>query len=151
MEGRRPCPNHLGSNSGLQANHNLDPSERSLCRYSIDNSVGPGSSDDGIPVAPSGFLKMQDGVYPSPNPEGWSENLIEDWLTRQPWCVGSVASKGCNSAFVPSNSGLCEFSLGFFLGALGLIALYGREFDVSSGPAAAQLTVLAGLHHDRVG
>ena len=37
-----------------------------------------------------------------------------------------------------------------FLGALGLNALYGRENDGLSGPSAAQLTVLAGLH-DRVG
>ena len=37
-----------------------------------------------------------------------------------------------------------------FLGALGLNALHGREYDGLSGPTAAQLTVLAGLH-DRVG
>ena len=51
-----------------------DPSERSLCReplrYSINNTV-----------APSRFVKMQDGVSPSPNPEGWLEKWIEDWLT----------------------------------------------------------------------
>ena len=67
-----------------QSQSESDPSERSLCReplrYSIDNSVA-GSSDDGVPVAPSRFLKMQDGVSPSPNPEGWLEKLIEDWLT----------------------------------------------------------------------
>ena len=43
-----------------------DPSERSLCRelvsHSIDNSFASGSSDDGVPVAPSRFLKMQDSV-----------------------------------------------------------------------------------------
>ena len=38
----------------------------------------------------------------------------------------------------------------FFLGALGLNALCGRENDGFSGPTAAQWTVLGGLH-DRVG
>ena len=41
-------------------------------------------------------------------------------------------------------------SIPFFLHALGLNDLCGREYDGVSGPTAAQLTVLGGLH-DRVG
>ena len=43
-----------------------------------------------------------------------------------------------------------SFFRGCFSGALGLNDLYRREHDGLSGPTAAQLTVLAGLH-DRVG
>ena len=62
-----------------------DPSERCLfrkpLRYSIDKSVASRSADDGVPVPPSRFSKIHDGVSPSPNPQGWVENLIEEWPT----------------------------------------------------------------------
>ena len=103
---------------------------------------------------------MQDGVSPSPNPEGWSENLIEDWLTlvnrdvlgplHQSKAATAHAYRHRDFLPLPANSGLCEFSSGCFLGALGLNALHGSEYEGLSGPTAAQLTVLAGLH-DRVG
>ena len=99
-------PGPLGSASPSQS----DTSERSLCReparYSCDNSVAPGSSDDGVPVAPSRFLKMHDGVPPSLHPEGWLVRKPDRGVpdNRQPWCVGSVAPiKGCNSTCVPSS------------------------------------------------
>ena len=91
-----------GSNpghSGLQANQNLTQVKEIFfgnLRYSIDISVAPGSSDDGVPAAPSRFFKMQDGVSPSPTPEGWFENLTEDWLVR-------CTSQSCNSACEPSS------------------------------------------------
>ena len=43
-----------------------------------------------------------------------------------------------------------SFPRGAFLGAVGLTALYGREYDGLSAPTSARMTVLAGLH-SRVG
>ena len=139
-----------------------DPSARSLCRellrYSINNSFALGSSDDGVPVAPSRVLKMQDGVSPSSNPEGWLENLVEVWLAlvnrgvlgplHQSKAATAHAYRHRDRLPLLANSGLCEFfSVCFFLGALSLNALCGPENDGLSGPTVAQLTVLAGLHN----
>ena len=103
---------------------------------------------------------MLGGVSPSPNPEGWSENLIEDWLAlvnrgvlgplHQSKAAAADAYRHRDFLPLPANTGLCELSLACFLGALGLNALCGREYGGLSGPTVAQLTVLAGLR-DRVG
>ena len=99
-----------------------DPSERCLCRnplrYSIEKSVAPRTSDDGVPVPPSRFSKIHDGA------EGWAENLIEDWLTFvNRGVLGPLHRSEAATAHVcPQrdlvpllvNSGLCEYSLGCF-------------------------------------
>ena len=89
---------------------------------------------------------MQGWVSPSPNPEGWSENLIEDWLTlvnrgvlgplHQSKAATAHAYRHRDVLHLPTNSGLCEFSSGCFSAALGLNALYGQEYDGLSGPTA---------------
>ena len=80
---------------------------------------------------------MQDGASPSPNPEGWFSNLIVDWVTlvnrgvsgplHHSKAATAHAYRHRDLLPLPTNSGLCEFSSGCFLGALGLNALCGRE------------------------
>ena len=78
---------------------------------------------------------MQDSVS-SPNPDGWLENLIEEWLTVVNRGVlgplhqskAAHASRHRDDLLLPANSCLCEFSSGCSLGALCLNALHGREF-----------------------
>ena len=103
---------------------------------------------------------MNGDVSPSPNPEGWEESLNKDWLTLvnrgvlgplyQSEAAAAHAYRPRDLVPLPDSGGLCEWSVGCFLGALGLNALYGRDYDGFSSPTAPQLAVLGGLH-DRVG
>ena len=131
MEGLRPSllPTPWGPESealGSESQSESDLSHRSLfrkpVRNSFDNSIVPRSSDDGVPVAPSEFSKMQDGVSPSPKPEGQSENLIEDRVTlvfgplHQSEAATEHANRHRDLLPLPANSGLrVSFLRGAFL------------------------------------